>query len=174
MNMKFLKTTLAVLILTGAVVGVLLMIFQTQRAYQTILVKQSQEHLEVTAKSIAKSLEEFISMQKNVLKSLATDPLLLAINQNTDYAQLEMRYKELKGDIGGFYIISPQGIVTHRYPNKNRVGKDFSKNNRAPCQRVGASTICVVSSIWRSSASTKRAFHPVAGIPHGRFCGHGH
>ena len=124
---KTITFAVIVIVLCVAVAGVLAMIFQTQKAYQSILVNQTQAHLEVTAKSIARSLENFITMQKNVLRSLATDPILLTLDPEADYAQLEMRYKELKGEIGGFYIISTEGIVTHRYPNKDRVGKDFSK-----------------------------------------------
>ena len=60
------------------------------------------------------------------MKSFASDPLLLTLGPDTNYSQLELRYKELKGDIGGFYIISSKGIVTHRYPNKDPVGMDFS------------------------------------------------
>lgn len=114
------------IVLTGAVLLILNMTVLTQKDYQKIFIDQAQEQLLMTAKSTARSLEEFITMQKNVLKSFATDPLLLQIDSHTDYAQLEVRYKELEGEIGGFYIISPNGIVTHRYPHKNRVGKDFS------------------------------------------------
>ena len=114
------------IVLTGAVLLVLNMTVLTQKDYQKIFIEQAQEQLLMTAKSTARSLEEFITMQKNVLNSFATDPLLLKIDAHTDYAQLEVRYKELEGEIGGFYIISPKGIVTHRYPHKNRVGKNFS------------------------------------------------
>lgn len=83
------------IVLTGAVLLILNMTVLTQKDYQKIFIDQAQEQLLMTAKSTARSLEEFITMQKNVLKSFATDPLLLQIDSHTDYAQLEVRYKEL-------------------------------------------------------------------------------
>ena len=124
---RYVNTVLGALLFFGAIVLIVFMTFQTQREYQSILMGQAQEQLLATAKSTARSLEEFFTMQRNVLKSLSTDPLLVDMDSNADYAQLEMRYNELEGDIGGFYIISPKGIVTHRFPNKDRVGKDFSR-----------------------------------------------
>lgn len=124
---KYIKVSLVISVLTGAVLLILNLTILTQKDYQEVFVGQAQQQLLMMAKSTSRSLAEFITMQKNVLKSFATDPLLLNVDSHTDYVQLEVRYKELEGEIGGFYIISPKGIVTHRYPHKNRVGKDFSK-----------------------------------------------
>lgn len=124
---KYIKVSIVISVFTGAVLLILNMTILTQKDYRKIFVDQSQQQLLMTAKSTSRSLAEFITMQQNLLKSFATDPLLLKIDSHTDYAQLEVRYKELEGEVGGFYIISPEGIVTHRYPHKNRVGKDFSK-----------------------------------------------
>jgi len=123
---KYIKAAIVILVFTGAILLVLNMTILTQKDYQKIFEDQAQQQLMMTAQSTSRSLEEFITMQKNVLKSFATDPVLLKIDSHTDYVQLEIRYKELEGGIGGFYIISPEGVVTHRYPHKNRVGKDFS------------------------------------------------
>jgi signal transduction histidine kinase len=113
-------------VIVGIIFVIIYMTYQTQKKYQDIIVSQTQRQLLTTAKSAAKSLEDFFRMQQGVLKSFASDPLLLTLGPDTNYSQLELRYKELKGDIGGFYIISSKGIVTHRYPNKDRVGMDFS------------------------------------------------
>jgi signal transduction histidine kinase len=114
------------IVIVGIIFVIIYMTYQTQKKYQDIIISQTQRQLLMTAKSVAKSLEDFFRMQQGVLKSLASDPLLLTLGLNTDFSQLELRYKELKGDIGGFYIISPKGVVTHRYPHKDRVGMDFS------------------------------------------------
>ena len=114
------------ILFAGSIFFIIYLTYHTQKEYKNIIVLQSQQQLKMTAKSVANSIEEFFRMQKNVLKSLATDPVLLEVTPDTDYSQLEMRYKELEGEIGGFYIISPEGIVTHRFPHKKRVGKDFS------------------------------------------------
>jgi hypothetical protein len=110
----------------GVIAAIVYMTYQTQKDYQQIVVSQTQQQLITTSNSVAKSLEGFIRMQQVILKSIATDPLLPKISPDSDFSQLEMRYNELKGDVGGFYLISSNGIVTHRYPHKDRTGKDFS------------------------------------------------
>ena len=125
-NKLYLKKIIYSALFAGSIFFIIYLTYHAQSNYRDIIVRQSQRQLLMTAKSVANGIEEFFRMQKNVLKSLATDPVLLEINSDTDYSQLEMRYKELEGEIGGFYIISPEGIVTHRFPHKKRVGKDFS------------------------------------------------
>ncbi len=100
--------------------------WKNQKNFEKTIVTQTQQQLLVAAKSIALSIENFFTMQQGILKSLASDPTLSKLTLDTDFSQFEMRYKELKGDIGGFYLISPKGIVTHRYPNKEKVGKNYS------------------------------------------------
>ena len=120
------KKMIYAFLFAGSIVFIIGLTYYTHQEYKKVIVLQSRQQLMMTAKSIGNSIEEFFRMQKNVLKSLATDPVLLDVKPDTDYSQLEMRYKELEGEIGGFYLISPQGIVTHRFPHKKRVGKDFS------------------------------------------------
>ena len=123
---KRLQLIAGIILLVGAIHIVIYLTYQSQKEYRDIIISLSQQQLLATAKSSAKNLEEFIRMQQNVLRSLAPGPILHEIDSQTDYGQLEMRYRELEGEIGGFYIISPQGIVTYRFPHKKRVGKDFS------------------------------------------------
>jgi signal transduction histidine kinase/PleD family two-component response regulator len=129
-SMKTKGSHVMVVIGTMVVMGIIsfitYMTYKSQIEYRDIVVSQTQQQLFMTATSVAKSLEDFIETQQIVLKTIATDPLLPKLTMDTDFSLLEMRYKELKEDIGGFYIISPKGIVTHRYPHKDRVGKDFS------------------------------------------------
>jgi len=100
--------------------------WENQKTFENTIVTQTQQQLLATAKSVALNIEFFFEMQQGILKSLATDPILSRLTPDMDFEQLKMRYMELKGDIGGFYLISSKGIVTHRYPHKNRVGKDFA------------------------------------------------
>jgi len=122
----YVMVAIATIVLAGIIGAIIYFSYQANKNHQDIVVSQTQQQLLMTAKSVAKSLEDFIRMQQGILKSFATDPLLSKLTPDTDFSQLEIRYKELKGDIGGFYIISPKGIVTHRYPDKDRVGRDFS------------------------------------------------
>ena len=98
----------------------------------------------------ANSLENLFKMQRGVLKSLASDPMLHRLDPGSDFSQLELRYKELKGDVGGFYIISPNGIVTHRYPHFDRRGKDFS--NKPGISKVLKTKKSAVSEIFVSTS----------------------
>ena len=138
------------LLIVGIIFVTIFVTYQIQKKYQGILVSQTQKQLLATAKSVAKSVEHFFEMQQGILRSFASDPVLHTLGPNTDFSQLELRYKELKGDIGGFYIISPKGIVTHRYPKKDRVGMDFSK--KPGVSRVLKTHQSFVSDIFYSSS----------------------
>ena len=124
--LKKLTFPFGILFFIGSLLVIIFLGYKTYDQFKRIIVSQSQQQLFLTTATAAKSLEEFITIQKSILKSFATDPILQNLNIDTDYNQLEIRYKELGGDIGGFYILSPEGIVTHRFPHKDRVGKDFS------------------------------------------------
>ena len=123
---SYAMVAIGIIALAGIIVAIIYMTSQTQREYQQIVISQTQQQLKTTANSVARSLEGFIRMQQIILKSIATDSLLPKLTPDSDFSQLEMRYNELKGDVGGFYLLSSKGIVTHRYPHKDRVGKDFS------------------------------------------------
>ncbi len=108
------------------VAGMGYLAWENHNTFEKTIVSQTQQQLLSTAKSIALSIENFFTMQQEILKSLASDPILSQLTPDMDFSQLEMRYKELKGDISGFYLISSKGIVTHRYPHKDRVGMNFA------------------------------------------------
>ena len=121
-----------------------------QKNFEKTIVTHTQQQLLSTAKSTAMSIEDFFKMQQGILKSLTTDPILSELTLNTDFSQLESRYKELKGDIGGFYLISTKGIVTHRYPNKEKVGKDYS--NKPGVSKVLANHKPYISKLFVSGS----------------------
>ncbi|MBW2646156.1 MAG: response regulator [Deltaproteobacteria bacterium] len=112
--------------------------YLSHKQFSETIVSQTQQQLLMTAKTAAKSLEEFIAKHSEALKTIARNPLfqkelyrkVLHDKPDSGYCLIKTFYEVHENDVDALTTLDANGVLLHRHPfwedNKNRVGVDHT------------------------------------------------